>query len=254
MRALALELAGTTASTDPELRDELGFEISARWILRPGSTDDATARELVLRHLAHVHDGLGGENDDTLFGRSFSALHLSRLVRRDLARPFLDPALRSELVRAACRVLREERDRRGWVESKGWGHAIAHDADLLAALAREPGLSADEQRAMLDALEGGLAGQNVCGENGRLAAVLSALVARADFVEPEFERWLDLRARETRAVWEQQPFDPAFFRRTENAGALLRDVLLGILLDEHASATARRAAEAIRSRFVAVRG
>ncbi len=254
VRALALELADTTASIDPELRDELGFEISARWILRPGLTDDATARELVLRHLAHVHEGLGRSNDDSLFRRSFSALHLSRLVQRDLARPFLDPATRSELVRDACRVLHEERDRRGWVESKGWGHAIAHNADLLAALAREPGLGAEEQRSMLGALEAGLAGQNVCGENDRLAAVLRALVARPDFVEPDFERWLVERAREAREVWQRQPFDPAFFRRAENAGALVQSVLLDILLDDHASEGERRAADAIRAAFYPRRG
>src|ERR1051325_10163275 len=51
--ALALELARTTSSTDAELRDELGFEISARWIRRPGILSDESAHALFAFHRAN---------------------------------------------------------------------------------------------------------------------------------------------------------------------------------------------------------
>ncbi len=44
---------------------------------------------------------------------------------------------------------------------------------------------------MLAALDAGLAGTNAFGESERLASVLAALVSRTDFVQPDFERWLD---------------------------------------------------------------
>jgi len=249
--ALALELAGTASSTDPELRDELGFEICASWVRRPGILSDEDVRKLLRLHLSNIEKGLGESESDGVFLRSFSALHLSQIATRDLKQPFLTPAERSELVTASCRVLREERDRRGFVEAKGWAHPIAHNADLLARLAQEPGLSTDEQRAILGALDAGLAGTNAFGENERLAAVLAALVSRADFVEADFERWLAEAAKADKAVWQTKPFSVAAFQKSENEKALLRSVLLAILLDPKSSESERKAGEAIRTAFFA---
>ena len=247
--ALALELARTAGDTDPELRDELGFEICARWVRRPGILSDEDVRALLRLHLANIHKGLGEAESDGVFLRSFSALHLSQIALRDLKKPFLTDAERKEMLQASCRVLREERDRRGWVEGKGWAHPIAHNADLLASLARNPGLAADEQRALLAALDAGLAGPNACGENERLAAVLDALVSRSDFVQPDFERWLADAAKAAKAVWDVKPFDLAAFQKSENTKALLRVVLLDILLDTKAAEGERRAGDAIRAAF-----
>ncbi len=247
--ALALELGRTAGDTDPELRDELGFEISARWVRRPGILADEDVRALLRLHLSNLDKDLGQGEADGVFLRSFSALHLAQIAARDLKQPFLTEAERKELVQASCRVLREERDRRGWVEGKGWAHPIAHNADLLAQLARAAALAADEQRAMLGALDAGLAGTNAFGENERLAAVLGSLVSRSDFVEPDFERWLGESSKAANAVWQTKPFDVAAFHKAENAKAMLRAVLLAILLDPKASEGERRAGEAIRAAF-----
>jgi hypothetical protein len=247
--ALALELARTAGETDPELRDELGFEICARWVRRPGILADEDVRALLRLHLSNIHKGLGEAESDGVFLRSFSALHLAQIAARDLKQPFLTEAERKDLVQASCRVLREERDRRGWVEGKGWAHPIAHNADLLAQLASAPKLGADEQRAMLVALDAGLAGTNAFGENERLASVLAALVSRTDFVQPDFERWLGEASKAANGVWQTKPFDVAAFHKAENTKAMLRAVLLAILLDPKAAEGERRAGDAIRAAF-----
>jgi hypothetical protein len=249
--ALALELARTAGSTDPELRDELGFEICARWVRRPGILSDEDVRKLLRLHLSNIHKGLGEGESDGVFLRSFSALHLSQIVSRDLKQPFLTQVERSELVQASCRAVNEERDRRGWVEGRGWAHPIAHNADLLARLAQEPGLPAEEQRALLAALGAGLAGTNAFGENDRLAAVLGSLVSRADFVEADFERWLGEASKAANAVWQSKPFDVAAFHKAENTKAMLRAVLLAVLLDKQPGEGERKAGEAIRAAFFA---
>ena len=254
VQVLADELALTTASTDAELRDELGFEISARWIRRAGILEDEYVRDLLRLHLSNQQRGLGQAESDGVFLRSFSALHLAQIAARDRQHPFLREEERAQLVQSACRVLREERDRRGWVEGKGWAHPIAHNADLLAQLARGPGLQPDEQREMLAALDAGLAGTNAFGENERLAVVLAQLCARADFVEPDFERWLGERAQAADAVWKTQPFDVAAFHKSENTKALLQTVLLGILLDPGASENEKRIGERILTTYVSGRG
>jgi hypothetical protein len=246
---LARELAGTASSIDPELRDELGFEISARWIRRPGILTDEQVRELMSLHLANLHKGLGQTESDSVFLRSFSALHLAQIAARDVKRPFLTEAERKQLVQDSCRVLREERDRRGWVEGKGWAHPIAHNADLLAQLARAPTLEPEAQRTLLAALDAGLAGTNAFGENERLAAVLAALVSRTDFVQADFERWLAEASKAANAVWQTKPFDVAAFHKSENVKAMLRTVLLAIVLDPKSPEGERRAGDAIRAAF-----
>jgi hypothetical protein len=249
--ALALELARTAGSTDPELRDELGFEICARWVRRPGILADADVRALLSLHLSNIHKGLGEGESDGVFLRSFSALHLAQIAARDRRQPFFSEAERKQLLEAACKLMREERDRRGWVEGKGWAHPIAHTADLLAQLARAKELGAEQQRAMLAALDAGFAGANAFGENGRLSAVLAALVSRSDFVEPDFVRWLGESARAAQAVWQTKPFDPAAFQKSENVKSALKDVLLAIVLDPKAAEAERRAGDAIRAAFFA---
>lgn len=252
--ALALELARTAGSTDPELRDELGFEISSRWIRRPGVLADEDVRALLRLHAANQLAGLGEGESDGVFLRSFSALHLAEIAARDRKQPFLADGERAQLVHAACRVLREERDRRGFVEAKGWAHPIAHNADLLARLASSKTLTPDEQREILAALDAGLAGTNAFGENERLANVLAALVSRADFVEADFERRLGEWAGAARAVWQTKPFDVAAFHKSQNAQVLVRTLLLAVLLDPDAPECERRAAEAIRAAFFTRRG
>lgn len=247
--SLSRELAATASSTDGELRDELGFEISARWIRRPGILSDEAVRNLLLVHLSNQQRGLGRGESDGVFLRSFSALHLAQIAARDRQHPFLREEERSELVAGACRVLRDERDRRGWVEGKGWAHPIAHNADLLAQLARAPGLKPDEQREMLRAIDAGLAGTNAFGENERLAVALAQLVAREDFVQADFESWLGERARAADAVWRTQPFDVAAFHKAENTKALLDTLLLSIVLDPQASPGEQQAGAAIRRTF-----
>jgi hypothetical protein len=249
--ALALELAGTAAATDPELRDELGFEICARWVRRPGILADADVRALLALHLSNIHKGLGEPESDGVFLRSFSALHLAQIAARDRRQPFLAEAERKQLLEAACKLMREERDRRGWVEGKGWAHPIAHAADLLAQLARAKELAPEHQRAMLAALDAGFAGTNAFGENGRLSAVLAALVSRSDFGEADFVRWLGECSRAAQAVWQTKPFDPAAFQKSENVKSALKDVLLAILLDPKAPEPERRAGDAIRAAFFA---
>jgi hypothetical protein len=70
-----------------------------------------------------------------VFKRSFSALCLASLIRRELSTPFLGPQRFQALLADALEYLRQERDLRGFDPRKGSIHATAHTADLLANLA-----------------------------------------------------------------------------------------------------------------------
>ncbi|HEY6356511.1 MAG TPA: DUF2785 domain-containing protein, partial [Burkholderiaceae bacterium] len=104
-----------------------------------------------------------------------------------------------------------ERDLRGYVPGKGWGHATAHSADLLKFLSRSPRLRPAQQARIVNAIAERLrsAGQVfVWGEDARLAAALTSLARRADADPAPFDGWFQRLRAEHAAVW-SGAFDPA---------------------------------------------
>ena len=70
-----------------------------------------------------------------MFLYSFSMLWLALIVEHDTQKPALPGEDIALIVAAALAYFAAERDLRGLVPVKGWAHAIAHSADLFAALA-----------------------------------------------------------------------------------------------------------------------
>lgn len=209
--ALATEATQLLGSTDPEIRDGIAYEALSDWIYRDQLLT-ATQLEELQTQLEHnaVH-GLGAAGDDSLFLRSFSILVLSVLAAEDLQRPFLNEERYARLLDLGVQSLTQERDLRGYVAGKGWGHATAHAADLLKFLARNPRLQPAQQQRIVETVATRLnsAGQVfVWGEDARLAAALAAVARRPDADAGNFSRWFEaLRAAHHR-LWDGE-FDPA---------------------------------------------
>jgi hypothetical protein len=100
--ALVLEIADLAAETDPTLRDEWGYEILAAWNYRDnllsGEQLEALRRKLLPAMISHV----GESENDTIFGRSFSALYMSILAAQDLRKPFYRPPLSRKRLILRC--------------------------------------------------------------------------------------------------------------------------------------------------------
>ncbi len=211
---LATELAGQVASTDPELRDDFGYEILARWIQR-GALTPATLDMLRQRYVSSASNQLGSAESDAVFGRSFSLLALKELAAADLKTPFLTQTSFDELFDLAATSLGLERDLRGFVEGKGWAHATAHAADLMKNLARNPKLTATQQGRMIDSITERARSANLVfawGEDSRLAAAFATLLQRPDAATARLEAWRAAMLEQHRALW-NGPFDPAAYRR-----------------------------------------
>jgi Protein of unknown function (DUF2785) len=201
---LALEAAGLLGSTDPELRDEIGYEAIAAWVYEQPVLDPAALEQLRSTLVANARRGLGEEESDQLFVRSFSTLALSVLAAEDLKRPYLDQRRFDELLEFALAELAGERDLRAYVVGKGWGHATAHCADLLKFLARSHWLRAEQQPRIIEAVAERLrtAGQVfVWGEDARLAAALTSIARRSDANPGPFTVWFERLAKENQALW-----------------------------------------------------
>src|SRR5258708_24787297 len=86
---LALEATSLLGSTDPELRDGIGYEALATRNYHDPRLSPAELNELRVALVPNARQGLGGGEDDSLFLRSFSDLVLSLLAAQDLRTSFL---------------------------------------------------------------------------------------------------------------------------------------------------------------------
>jgi hypothetical protein len=230
--ALAQELSGYLASPDPELRDDLTYSILTVWIVNRQQFSPEELVQLYARWTENLHVGLGETGTDSIFGRSFSALCLSSLAERELKTPFLGESGYRASLTAALDYLRNEKDLRGFDPVKGWIHATAHTADLLAALAAHPLFRKQDQAAVLHAITQRLATANevfLYSEQDRLARVVAVIVSRSDFDLDGFQSWLaDLDATD-QTVWKDLPPKLQPLTRFQNDSYMLRAVVPEIL-------------------------
>jgi uncharacterized protein DUF2785 len=208
--ALALEIADLVVSTDPSLRDGRGYETLAAWIYRDnlltGEQLEALRGKLLPAMISHI----GESENDTVFGRSFSALYMSILAAQDLRKPFLSTAGFEETLNTALRCYAEEKDLRGYVPVKGWAHATAHVADLLKFLARSPHLSAGDQKRIVNGVSQRCRAAHLVftwGEDARMAAGLLSIVDRKDFDVSPFETWFKALITENKELWKSPVID-----------------------------------------------
>lgn len=221
---LAKELGGHLKSSDSELRDDLAYSILAEWILEKNafSADELIALEAEWR--GNLKAGIGENGTDSIFGRSFSALCLAAIAEKELKAQFLGEERYRKLLDAALEYLAQEKDLRGFDEKKGWIHATAHTADLIAALARHPLFSEADQARALEVV-----GKRVetartifsFGEQDRLANALAAMAGRADFNLAGFELWLNRMDKADFAIWRESPPRMEGLQRFENDTYLL---------------------------------
>lgn len=232
------ELSGMLGSPDPELRDEFGYGITARWVYRDKLYSPEELRGVLAEWQENLGAGLGEVGTQSVLLRSFSALNLSILAAHDNAEPFLDREEVGSLVRAAVHYFRSERDLRGHDEELGWVHPLAHTADLLKFLARSRHLDPSAQTTLLEAIAARVelpdATVYAWGEGERFARVVLSLIGRDDFDQTAFEEWLKTLAGKAEGLWEG-PLDHARYATVENAKQILRSLYALLSLQEEPS-------------------
>ncbi|GEL78223.1 DUF2785 domain-containing protein [Tenuibacillus multivorans] len=128
-------------STDSELRDGLIYTQFVQLVLDDLFSDDELIQILeTCMGEDFLYDRIGIGESDAVFKRSFSSLLIAVILHKNAENQFLDL---KKLIKVADRLLEYlqlEKDIRGYVEGKGWAHSIAHVADTLAELAKQPNL------------------------------------------------------------------------------------------------------------------
>lgn len=245
---LALELSALLGSRDPVLRDDYAYGITANWIAGQKLLEPDELRELAQLWTANLERGLGAKNDDSVLWRSFSALSLALIASRDLQTPFLNAHEVHALLERAVDYSAREQDLRDWDPQLGWIHAVAHTADLLKFLARNPHIDAAGLERILGAVAQRLATPMErafsMGEDERLARTVAAVLLRPEHDEPGYEAFLE-RLREARArARDAQPFTAANVSVGENIAHVLRALYTGLAAVENLPPHAQRARDA----------
>jgi hypothetical protein len=224
------------------------------WLSGDVQWTDAELIALLDQWQANLRVGPDPPGSDAVLKRSFSALCLAVLAERDLKTPFLGPERYHALLNAALEYLASERDLRGYDERKGWIHATAHTADLLAALARHPALKPAEQNQMLTGIARRLATAPEVftqGEQDRLAQAGAALTLRPDFDATAFDAWLTTLRATTRQSARTRPLTPAALAIVQNNTYFLQALYARLSMEtlEGPAATSRvKVLEALRGR------
>lgn len=230
---LTPELMSYLGSTDPHLRDEVGFLILAHWIDHGYYTPNEL-RGMAMHAVQGLATGLGKAGDDTVFLRSYSALVIAAIVRRDNKAPFFLETEVRNLLWWSLEYLSDEHDLRGYVPDKGWAHALAHAADVLLALAKNQHIGAPDLERLMTGIADKIAAPidhiYVYDEDERLAAVALAALRRGLLTVGFLDSWLERCVQPLRED-NTDGFDPALHAAQRNARNLLRSLYICLALD-----------------------
>jgi hypothetical protein len=239
--SLVRELNEFLGSPDPQLRDDLAYSIMDVWIVRRQQLTAPELLSLAEQWQSNLKAEIGESSTDTVFLRSFSALCLAALAERDLRTPFLGEERYNSMLKSALEYLRAERDLRGFDPTKGWIHATAHTGDLLAFLAANPLLRAEDQPRILHAIAERLSSAHEIfsyEEQDRLAFAVSSIVARQDFDSAAFHKWLASLDESDRQVWKNSPPDDNQLKTFQNNSYLLQALVARLCAQPKSSAVA----------------
>lgn len=136
--------------------------------------------------------GLGDSGTDSVFTRSFSALVIAAIIEYDIEKKVVEQDLVQHTVHNVIHYMMEEKDTRGFIEEKGWAHAIAHGADALDALAKHPFLKKEDISRILHAVQHCLCKQvdYLDEEEERLANIIISLLEHQN-AEQDIRVWIE---------------------------------------------------------------
>lgn len=200
---LAWALLPCLADPDPALRDGAAYPALSQML-----RSELIGAETVAALKAELLDMLAGD-DPGGFARPFAARTLAEVARSDRVTPWMTGDERSALIAAAHTYLTGLRDYRGFNDAQGWRHGVAHTADLLMQISRNPQLTRPQADAILAALAlkaGPADHAYIFGESERLAAPVLYLAQKDLFTEADWTAWFE-------SLW------PADDPLRENAGS-----------------------------------
>ncbi|WP_432360631.1 DUF2785 domain-containing protein [Sporosarcina sp. UB5] len=220
-------------SIDSELRDTLIYNSFGKLILEDYLTAEQMnyILEVCLRNLFL---GIGQHEDDSVFSRSFSALVIVLILKKDKEKRFLPDDTLKQLIEKSIEYLKLEEDIRGNVVGKGWAHSIAHGADLLTEAINHPSFNISFSPECLETIKLCLFKDSTSGlpyvdeEEERLVFAVEALQEKG-VSDSEIENWLSSISDELDKLLEKEGYSLNFFWKKSNVINFLRGYYFRLL-------------------------
>ncbi|MDM5279082.1 DUF2785 domain-containing protein [Paenibacillus silvae] len=224
---LVQEMLHNIGTTDAQLRDDLIYTTLSHWI--PSNIMTTYELEQILTIVLddnHLLFKLGETHSDSVFTRSFSMLVIPLLLMRHKETPFLSNERIHQIKDAVFHNIRNEKDYRGYDETKGWAHAIAHAADVLEDLAQSNELDEVDLLTMLDLIyEKMTISKRIYsdGEDERMVKPVMCILDRKIVSQTYMQQWIQRFG----AVEKDSEFLPAF-RQKNNIKNFLKSLYFRI--------------------------
>lgn len=140
-------------SLDSELRDDLIYGSFYELILEKNLLEHSLLTELLDYSLNNsLCMGIEESESDLVFTRTFTSLLIALILHRDHEDNFLTEDKINECKDQLLAYLSAETDVRGYVPGKGWAHSVAHMADAIDKLVKNPKLNKDSYSEIVSAL------------------------------------------------------------------------------------------------------
>lgn len=229
---LTQELFANIGSTDPELRDDIGYATYANWLKQERYSPEEL-RSHIKELLSNLDHGIGETESDSVFLRTFSILFLAEIVHNDNKKPFLDKSDITVILEKCLWYIAAEKDPRGHIPVKGWAHALAHTADLMLVLGRNRNTDEKDLLNILNAISSKIIHPTnyiyIHGEDERLAGAVLQVLKRNLLSTEQMEAWAkSFTEQDWKGAYMDEHRNSAF----QNTRNLLRSIQLEVITDE----------------------
>lgn len=189
---LTREVFSYLSSTDPELRDDIGFTAFANWLNQERySAEEISAYTKDL--LTNLETGIGQIENDSVFLRTFSILLLAEILYNDHKKNLFNKTEVDLVLEKSLSYITAEKDPRGYVPIKGWAHALAHTADLFRWLSKNSHLEESGLLKILKTISEKIINSTnyiyIHGEDERLASAIIEILRRDMLPVETVEAW-----------------------------------------------------------------
>jgi hypothetical protein len=227
-------LFGYLSSTDPELRDEVGYIVYANWLKQ-----DRYTKEKIQSHihelLVNLETGIEETDSDSVFLRAFSVLLIAEIVHNDNKKSIFEKEQIQIILEKGLWYLDAEKDPRGFVPVKGWAHALAHTADLMMVLGRNRHLGKDDLARILKGIANRILQPNgyvyIHREDERLSNAVIQILQRDLLSYEEVEEWVNRFLQADKFTYDGT-FKEEVSRLYQNTRNFLRSVHLQVLTQD----------------------
>jgi hypothetical protein len=249
---LLQEMLNQIGSIDSELRDNLIYSAFGKLILENYLSENQ------MKHILescldehHLFFQIGNCNTDSVFTRSFSSLVIALILHRDHTNSFLTETQAKKAINSIILYLEQERDKRGFVEGKGWAHSVAHGADALTEAVKHPHFDSSLSKNCLNSIKASILSDTVFidDEDERLIFAIEALIEKGLADECLLE-WVHSFIEELDGIKPEEGFSLSFFRTNTNVMNLFKSLYFRLLYKGLAVKTRKAIEEMIERKFV----